>query len=147
MSICGGFFNICALSCWDVSPVRTAFRISGKDSPFTSNICRIPRNGISRFLLISLFNALSGDTYRMKTPSGSSPFKPISSRRLMLSRNAANVLPVPVGAEIKTFLPDWICGQPSAWGGLGVPILFINHSFTAGWKISSTSDLSIYTFL
>src|SRR4029077_6974000 len=50
----------------------------------------------------------------------------------MQARNAARVLPDPVGAEIKVVLPARICGQPCSWGSVGVPNRETNHSATRG---------------
>ena len=39
----------------------------------------------------------------------------------MQARNAARVLPDPVGAEINVVRPARMCGQPCSWGSVGVP--------------------------
>src|ERR1700733_6890550 len=51
----------------------------------------------------------------------------------MHARNAASVLPEPVGAEIRVFCPARICGQPCSCGSVGVPKRWTNHSATRGW--------------
>jgi hypothetical protein len=51
----------------------------------------------------------------------------------MQARNAARVLPEPVGAEIRVVRPARMCGQPCSCGSVGVPNLFVNHSATSGW--------------
>ena len=50
----------------------------------------------------------------------------------MQTRNAARVLPDPVGAEISVGWPAWICGQPSICGSVGVPNRPTNHSCVMG---------------
>src|SRR4051794_35188094 len=50
------------------------------------------------------------------------------------ARNAASVLPEPVGAAIRTFFPSLIAGQASACAGVGAPKLRANQSATAGWN-------------
>src|SRR5271156_5464947 len=50
----------------------------------------------------------------------------------MQARNAARVLPEPVGAQIRVFFLATICGQPSSCGSVGVPNLVTNHSRTSG---------------
>src|SRR5277367_1271735 len=50
----------------------------------------------------------------------------------MQARNAASVLPEPVGAQIRVFFLARMCGQPSSCGSVGVPNLATNHSRTSG---------------
>jgi hypothetical protein len=52
-------------------------------------------------------------------------------------RNAASVLPLPVGARISVDSPRAIAGHPSCCGLVGSGNAALNHSRTAGWKISS----------
>ncbi len=47
--------------------------------------------------------------------------------RSIPARNAASVLPDPVGAQIRTCSPRWIAGQPSAWAGVGWPNAWANQ--------------------
>src|SRR5437588_10978459 len=58
-------------------------------------------------------------------------------------RNAARVLPVPVGAEMRTSLPAWIRGQPSAWGSLTCGNRLENHSATRGSSEARTRSVDI----
>ena len=50
----------------------------------------------------------------------------------MHARNAASVLPDPVGAEISVLRPARMCGQPMACGSVGVANRWTNHSRTSG---------------
>src|SRR5262245_37670094 len=50
----------------------------------------------------------------------------------MQIKNAANVFPDPVGAEISVVSPAKICGQPSSCGSVGVPNRETNQSRTSG---------------
>src|SRR5580658_3687440 len=50
----------------------------------------------------------------------------------MQARNAARVLPEPVGAQINVFFLARMCGQPSSCGSVGVPNLPKNHSRASG---------------
>jgi hypothetical protein len=59
--------------------------------------------------------------------------------RSIAQRNAASVLPLPVGARISVDSPRAIAGHPSACGGVGASNDARNHSATAGWKRSRTS--------
>ncbi len=52
----------------------------------------------------------------------------------MAARNAASVLPEPVGAAISVCRPAWISGQARACGSVGRPKRFSNQEATAGWK-------------
>ena len=53
-------------------------------------------------------------------------------RRSMQARNAASVLPEPVGAQISVDLPARMDGQPCSCGSVGEPNLPANHSWTSG---------------
>src|SRR4051812_15620764 len=59
--------------------------------------------------------------------------------RLMAQRNAASVLPLPVGARMRVDSPRAIAGQPCCWGGVGVAKLARNQSATDEWNRSNTS--------
>src|SRR5438045_534897 len=54
-------------------------------------------------------------------------------------RNAASVLPLPVGASTRVASPRAIAGHPCACGGVGAAKEARNHSATAGWNSSRTS--------
>src|SRR5581483_9561756 len=58
----------------------------------------------------------------------------------MQTRNAANVLPEPVGAEMRASRPARITGQPWIWGSVGAPKRSVNHSAMRGSKAESTAD-------
>ncbi len=61
--------------------------------------------------------------------------EPSIALRISLSmqiKNAASVLPEPVGAEISVGLPARMGGQPCSCGSVGVPNLPTNHSCTTG---------------
>src|ERR1700732_289386 len=52
----------------------------------------------------------------------------------MAARNAASVLPEPVGAATRVLRPATIEGQARSWGSVGVPNRERNQAATAGWK-------------
>src|SRR5688572_31099963 len=52
----------------------------------------------------------------------------------MAARNAASVLPDPVGAAISVCLPSAIDAHPCAWAAVGSPSAVWNHCWTSGWK-------------
>lgn len=51
----------------------------------------------------------------------------------MQARNAASVLPDPVGAEMRVVWPARMCGHPCSCGSVGVPNRWTNQSLTRGW--------------
>src|SRR3954463_3373040 len=57
----------------------------------------------------------------------------------MHARNAASVLPEPVGAAIRTSSPAAIRGQPIRWGSVGAPKRSRNQPPISGWNVASTS--------
>src|SRR5690348_3314429 len=66
----------------------------------------------------------------------------------MQTRNAASVLPEPVGAAISVSRPSAIAPQPPAWGGVGpsgnrLP----NQVRTAGWNCSICSVTTVSSYI
>ena len=55
----------------------------------------------------------------------------------MAHRNAASVLPVPVGASTSVDSPRAIAGQPRACAAVGAANDALNQSRTAGWNDAS----------
>src|SRR5437588_10688416 len=66
-----------------------------------------------------------------------SPVRPgwLASRSIA-HRNAASVLPEPVGAEMRTCSPEEIAGQASAWAAVGAANAPRNHSRVRGENCS-----------
>src|ERR1700751_2497753 len=60
----------------------------------------------------------------------------------MQARNAASVLPEPVGAEIKVVRRARMCGQPCSCGSVGVPNFVTNHSCTMGCAHSREAGMA-----
>ena len=50
----------------------------------------------------------------------------------MQTRNAARVLPEPVGAEMRVGSPRRMAGQPAICGSVAEPNFVVNHSCTTG---------------
>src|SRR5882757_7787210 len=63
----------------------------------------------------------------------------------MHAKNAARVLPDPVGAAISTSSRAAIFGQPSRCGSVGAPNRSRNQPATSGWKASRTSTTALQT--
>ena len=96
-------------SCAVVSPERVATAIFGTGSPCASHCAAMPSKGCSRFLATSAASAFNGEIYSTRTPARRVRGTVIN--RSMAERNAANVLPEPVGAMTKTLRPEWIAGH------------------------------------
>ena len=62
-----------------------------------------------------------------------------AASRSIAHRNAASVLPEPVGARISVWSPRAIDAQPSRWAGVGSSNVASNHARTAGEKTSSVT--------
>ncbi|HZC78787.1 MAG TPA: hypothetical protein VE258_13635, partial [Ktedonobacterales bacterium] len=61
----------------------------------------------------------------------------------MAQRNAASVLPVPVGAAMRVCLPLRIDGHPSCCGGLALPKRSSNQRRTTGENPPSGSGVGM----
>ncbi len=61
----------------------------------------------------------------------------------MQTKNAARVLPEPVGAEMSVVWWARMLGQPCAWGSVGEPNLLRNHSAVTGCAHASESGMSM----
>src|SRR5262245_48604180 len=81
---------------------------------------------------MSLLRAFRGETYRTSVRSSKSPAIAFRTSRSIQIKNAARVLPDPVGAEISVVSPAKICGHPSSCGSVGVPNRATNQSRTSG---------------
>src|SRR5688500_14985042 len=58
-------------------------------------------------------------------------------------RNAANVLPVPVGEMMRTLCPASMCGQAANWAGVGAANSFANQSVTTD-RFSASTDETLH---
>jgi len=65
----------------------------------------------------------------------------VSFSRSIPWRNAASVLPEPVGACTSTCAPVAIAGQASSWAGVGLPNARSNHDLVAGESESSAATV------
>ena len=116
-----------------VSPVRTPIAGTWSVSPRAWAMFAMPASGARRFRSTSTASAFSGETYRTRhrSPRGGGGE---NMSRLRHQRNAASVLPLPVGARISVDSPRAIAGQPRFCGAVGSAKTAPNHSATAGWK-------------
>ena len=141
--ICGGLRSCVCRSPRGVSPVRTAVRNGAKRCPADNARSVSSVNGNCRFRSISLLSAFRGDTYSTCTCSSQRPANQLCHSRSMQTRNAASVLPEPVGAAIRVWRPAAIEGQPRRCGTVGSPNRSVNHSAINGWNPSHVIRLKL----
>ena len=92
-----------------VSPVRMPVRTGGAGAPSAASRCATPASGACKLRSTSAPSALSGDTYSTRTPRGGLAEAGRAFSRMSASsanRNAASVLPEPVGAMTSAFSPS-----------------------------------------
>ncbi len=135
--MCGGRLLMAARSPGGVSPVRTSTRKSISLRPWRVSSVPMPASGHCRLRSMSFDSALSGDTYTTRVSSASQPASASCTSSSIAARNAASVLPEPVGAAISVCRPARIAGQAAACGAVGAGNARANQAATAGWKVSS----------
>src|SRR6476646_7101367 len=86
---------------------------------------------------MSALKAFSGDTYTTRTSSGNPASTPSRTRSSIALRNAASVLPEPVGAAISVWWPLRIAVHPRTCADVGEPSVSSNQRAEAGWKPGS----------
>src|SRR3981081_338717 len=91
----------------------------------------MPTSGPRRLRSTSMARAFSGETYTTRHPAGSG-----YSSWSIAARNAARVLPEPVGARTRVLWPDAIAGQASSCARVGAAEELSNHSCVGGWKVA-----------
>ena len=110
-----------------VSPERTPTLMSGGRWPRRSAIRVIPVSGVRRLRSTSTASALSGDTYSTRVCAGRSA-EAAAARLSRAHRNAASVLPEPVGAMTSVLSPSAMADQASACAVVGAAKVPVNHS-------------------
>ena len=114
-----------------VSPVRTAMDGGWKGRSCLAATVEIPASGTRRLRSTSTASAFSGEMYRTRQrrlASGTGS----NMSRFSDHRNAANVLPLPVGARMSVDSPRAIAGHPRFCGVVAPENTAPNHSATAG---------------
>ena len=131
-------------SCCGVSPERTPTVTSWNVSPRRAAAWVMPTRGERRLRSTSTASAFSGETYRTRVPSLRSAGTGGGScrSRSMLDRNAARVLPEPVGATTRTWSPASKPCQAPTCAGVGAAKAWENHSRVAGAKRSRDGGTS-----
>src|SRR5882672_4757944 len=69
----------------------------------------------------------------------------VVARRSRHQRNAASVLPLPVGAWMSVWWPPAIAAQPSAWAFVGPSNVASNQARTGALNSASGSGLAVGT--
>ena len=83
--------------------ILTAALIECGSSSLTLNSLATPSKGACKFFSMSFESAFNGEIYSTWTTSSKMPWRLCNTRSLIAQRNAARVLPLPVGAAINTF--------------------------------------------
>ncbi len=133
MRIWGGLLAMRRRSAGVVSPVRMAVVGAAMSRPAAAASSAMAERGRRRFRSTAAASAFMGETYRIRTP-GSAGEGGLATRRSTAARNAASVLPEPVGAMASTFSPSWMASQASACTGVGASNSERNHDRTAAVK-------------
>ncbi len=141
MRMCGGLRSIFCRSAWEVSPVLTPTRMSGKSMPSAAATSRMPASGSLRLRLMSLARAFSGDTYMAYIRSSSFPSWEYLNSSLIMDRNAVSVLPEPVGDDTRTLLRSWMSGMAYDCGSVKSLKRESNHLAMSGSRSLMTSSL------
>ena len=122
----------------EVSPVRTPTVGSCTCTPSRSPASRMPCSGVRRFFSTSTASARSGDTYSTRVPPSDTAVSCDMSRS-MAHKNAASVLPVPVGAHTSVWSPAAMAGQPPVWGAVGAAKAAVNQARVGSENTASGS--------
>lgn len=107
----GGRVASARRSAGGVSPERIPTRMSGSGRPRRTDSWRIPVSGLRRLRSTSTARAFRGDTYRTRQRFFDSAGGGVEASRSRAARNAASVLPEPVGATTSTSEPSPIARQ------------------------------------
>src|SRR5687767_9395564 len=91
----------------------------------------MPVSGARRFRSTSTASALSGETYRTRQRRCSSAGGGAAASRSSDQRNAASVLPEPVGATTRACSPLLIASQAPSWAAVGCSKAPVNQARVA----------------
>ena len=111
-----------------LSPVRTATWMSGGLLPIACAVCRIPVSGARRLRSMSTARALSGEMYSTRHWRSASEGVGAAASRSSAQRNAASVLPEPVGAITSVFSPLPMAAQAWTCASVGAAKAAVNQS-------------------
>ena len=139
----GGWLTSLLRSSAAVSPVRTATLMSGSASPSRCAACRIPVSGARRFRSMSTASALSGETYSTRVRCFGSGGGGTAASLSIAHKNAASVLPDPVGATTSVSSPLPMACQAPACACVGSANAPSNQARVAGENPSSASPVPV----
>ena len=133
--MCGGVRSIAARSDGGVSPVRTAAVIRGAveaelPPPSAPDAAARLREVLVDVGAQRLERRDVDDAHLV----GQRRAQPLVHESSSAVRNAASVLPDPVGAAISVWRPSRIAAQPSVCAHVGAPSVSRKHRAVAGWK-------------
>ena len=149
MRMSGGWVARRLRSAAGVSPVRTPTLICERGVPSRSAARAVPTRGEVRFRSTSTPSALSGERYRTfvapRRREAPAPRRAVAvrsvcgsgdrvARRSIAVRNAARVLPEPVGATTRVSSPRSMASHAVACAGVGASNASANHAAVAGEK-------------
>lgn len=136
MRMSGGRVAIERRSAAGVSPDRIPTRTSGSGSPSRTDSCRIPASGLRRLRSTSTASAFIGETYSTRQRRRASAGGGVAASRSSAARNAASVLPDPVGATTSTSESAAMADHAPDWAAVGSRKAPVNHARVAGEKES-----------
>src|SRR5699024_11403110 len=135
----GGLVANVRRSAVGVSPVRTPTCTSRTVVPASAAARPTPTSGERRLRCTSAASAFSGEMYstrqRRDRSAGSGPV----SRWSNAHRNAASVLPDPVGATTRVCSPEEIACHAPAWAGVGAAKALVNQDRVGVLKSASAA--------
>ena len=134
MRMSAGAFANRARSAAGVSPVRVATVTSGTSIPSRPACWAIPASGLRRFRSTSTARAFRGETYRTRQRRAGSEGIGAACSRSRAQRNAASVLPLPVGATTSTCSPVAMADQACSCAGVGAANAASSQACVAGVK-------------
>ena len=122
-----------------VSPERTPTLMSGAGSPRRSAMRPMPVSGVRRLRSTSTASAFSGDTYSTRVPAPAGRGSVAAASSSIAHRNAASVLPDPVGAMTSVLSPSAMADQACACASVGAAKVPVNHSLVSALNRASGS--------
>ncbi|CAM5309403.1 hypothetical protein SGRI78S_01035 [Streptomyces griseus subsp. griseus] len=137
----GGRVTMERRSAGGVSPDRMPTRTSGSGRPRRTDSWRMPVSGERRLRSTSTARALSGDTYSTRQRFLASAGGGSAASRSSEARNAASVLPEPVGATTSTSLPSPMARQAPSCAAVGALKAPANQLRVAGENASSADPV------
>ncbi len=125
-----------------VSPERMPTFTSGSGSPRRTASWRMPVSGLRRLRSTSTARAFSGETYSTRQRFLGSAGGGVEASWSRAARNAASVLPDPVGATTSTSEPAPMARQAPAWAAVGAEKAPVNQPRVAGEAVQGAARIA-----